>query len=346
MRSLPGCLLVFVLPSLAAAAGPPATFTAQQRAAARGLAFLDKQANAQGFWVERRQRSVAATSLAVLAFLSAGHEPEKGPYGKTIERGIRWVLSQQRADGVLAGPITEMYHHGIALFMLAQAHGCSSGALQAAIGKALDKGVALLVKAQGPTGGWRYRPTPAEGDMSITGWQIIALVAARHADRKVPAATLDKALRFALICQRKQTGGFVYMRYSGNGGPPSPSCTAGGIIALTQLGQKKPTDKEVQRAGQAMVRGMPPWTGSYYLNAAVMGNLAARQVGGKLAETFHGKVRDELLKRQAADGSWTAGGSERIFGSSYGTALAVLTLGLETGGLEFPVPQPSPEPEK
>ena len=46
-----------------------------------------------------------------MAFLSAGHVPGEGPYQANVDKGIRWVLAQQRADGLFAASADygEMY---------------------------------------------------------------------------------------------------------------------------------------------------------------------------------------------------------------------------------------------
>ena len=56
-----------------------------------------------------------------MAFLSAGHVPGEGKYGRTISDGVSWVLAQQRPNGLLASEGGhEMYHHGIATLMLCE----------------------------------------------------------------------------------------------------------------------------------------------------------------------------------------------------------------------------------
>src|SRR5262249_26158470 len=146
----------------ARAAGPPSKPSPRDRAVHRALAYLHKAQRADGTWPSARFRKAPAIdALCVMAFLSAGHAPGKGPYGDTIEKGVRAVLAGQSKDGLIAVERNlEMYHHGIATLMLAQAHAVSAGPLRAEVRKALDRAVVIVLEAQrknGPArGGWRY----------------------------------------------------------------------------------------------------------------------------------------------------------------------------------------------
>src|SRR5205814_1665075 len=115
-----------------------------------------------------------------------------GKYGQTVEKGIRWVLGRQQPNGLIATEYGhEMYHHGIATLMLAEVAGMTDGELGREVRKKLEKAVALILKAQRRTGaergGWRYQVAPVNGsDMSVTGWQLMALRAAKHLGGDVP----------------------------------------------------------------------------------------------------------------------------------------------------------------
>src|SRR6266851_7608969 len=96
-------LLTTVCP--ASSADPPAKDTPADKAINKALEFLDNvQDKTDGSWrAGRNGRNPAVTSLAVMAFLSAGHVPGEGKYGETVEKGIRWVLkAQQATNGLIA----------------------------------------------------------------------------------------------------------------------------------------------------------------------------------------------------------------------------------------------------
>ena len=57
----------------------------------------------------------------------------------------------------------------------------------------LEKSVKLILDAQNRAGkealnqgGWRYQPDSIDSDLSVTGWQLIALQAAKDAGVEVP----------------------------------------------------------------------------------------------------------------------------------------------------------------
>src|ERR1700736_3459545 len=69
---------------------------------ARALEFLQRTQEPDGSWKSGSSKSAAITALSVMAFLSAGHVPGEGPYGATVEKGVRWILSIQQDRGLLA----------------------------------------------------------------------------------------------------------------------------------------------------------------------------------------------------------------------------------------------------
>src|SRR5262249_17350789 len=123
-------LAALCCPPLALAADKPSRM---DEAVANALEFLQRTQEKDGSWQAGRMgKSPAVTSLAVMAFLSAGHVPGEGRYGETIEKGISWVLKKQQENGLLApndGGGHEMYHHGICTLMLAEVAGMTGGDL-------------------------------------------------------------------------------------------------------------------------------------------------------------------------------------------------------------------------
>src|SRR5438105_3921250 len=73
------------------------------KAVERALEFLAAtQDKTDGSWKMNNVHSPAVTSLAVMAFLSAGHVPGEGKYGAAVEKGVRWLLKQQQPNGLIA----------------------------------------------------------------------------------------------------------------------------------------------------------------------------------------------------------------------------------------------------
>src|SRR5262245_47619896 len=115
----------------------------------RALVYLKNNQQADGTWPGHRASTPAVTALAVMAFLSAGHVPGEGPYGKVVEKGVRAVLEMQRPNGLIADDGQwEMYNHGICTLMLAEVAGMTQGPLAAEIKKKLENAVKIILRAQ------------------------------------------------------------------------------------------------------------------------------------------------------------------------------------------------------
>ncbi len=121
------------------------------------------------------QGDAGLTGLTILAFLGAGYTHEEGIYADQIDRALRWLIRKQGEDGFLGGDATHyarMYCHGMATIALGEAYGMTHDpTLQDPLQKAID----YIVARQNPKdGGWRYT-VGKQGDMSMFGWQLMAL---------------------------------------------------------------------------------------------------------------------------------------------------------------------------
>jgi hypothetical protein len=322
--------------SAAPAAERPEKDTPADRAVARGLAFLAAvQDKSDGAWSSYNGKNPAVTSLAVMAFLSAGHVPGEGKYGEAVERGVRWVLKRQRADGLIAEARDgghAMYHHGIATLMLAEVAGMTDGALAQEIRTKLAKAVKLILKAQrtdgDERGGWRYQVEHVGGsDMSVTGWQLMALRAAKNVGCDVPAENIAEAVEYIRRSQDERTGGFRYMPHSHVTIP----CTGTGILALELCGKDYHRSPETLKAGGHLIRqeNLPSWGNGYFFYSIYYGSQATFQLGGNYWEVYRPRLQEVLLRHQTANGSWGGGNSDSMYGPSYCTAMAILALTVE-----------------
>src|SRR5262249_30086082 len=154
------------------------------------LEYLKSTQEADGSWKSGGfGKATSVTSLAVMAFLASGHVPgDPGPYRDCIERGVRYVLANQKPNGMLISNTSHgpMYCHGISTLMLAEVAGMTTDpALTVEVQTALARAIELIIKAQevhkdaGNAGGWRYQPTSRDSDISVSGWQVMALRAAK-----------------------------------------------------------------------------------------------------------------------------------------------------------------------
>jgi squalene cyclase len=348
MRSFLVAVLVLSVLVQPVSAKPLLKKTPVDKSVDKALEFLSNtQDLGTGSWpATRNGKNVAITSLAVMAFLSAGHVPGEGKYGKAIERAIRWVLAQQRPNGLIAGEGGhEMYHHGISTLMLAEVSGMVNKELGKEVRKAVEKAVAVILKAQRTQmphkGGWRYRIEHYDGsDMSVTGWQIMALRAARNLGCDVPASKIELAVDFIKRCQDR-SGAF---RYTPNSHITIP-CTGTAILALELCGKDEHHSEAVLKGAAFLTRNenLPKRNGAHFSYNIYYGSQATFLVGGNYWSAYRARLHKILLDTQNSSGSWSGQGADRIFGPNYCTAMAILALTVEYRYL--PIYQRAEEPK-
>lgn len=300
----------------------------------RALEYLKSVQKPDGSWESGGfGRATSVTSLAVMAFLAAGHVPgEPGPYREAVENGVRYVLDHQRSNGLLVSNTSHgpMYCHGISTLMLAEIVGMTTdAALAARAREALGRAVKLILLAQNLAknpenrGGWRYQPTSRDSDLSVSGWQVMALRAAKSAGCAVPAENIDRAIDYLKRCASEE-GGFGYQP---GGGPNNPR-TGTGILALEICGEHQ--TREAVAGAEYLLKHPPRWAGSYFFYEVYYCSQAMFQMGDKYFLAYYPKLVTILLEHQDRDGSWlSADGNDRSGGRNYCTAMAVLALAVE-----------------
>jgi hypothetical protein len=301
----------------------------------RALDFLKQAQQKDGAWASGGfGPATSVTSLAVMGFLAAGHVPgAPGPYRESIERGIKYVLAHQQPNGLLVARTSHgpMYCHGISTLMLAEIAGMTADTeLSARAQMALARAVKLILAAQAVPknddhkGGWRYQPNSSDSDISVTGWQLMALRAAKSAGCEVPSSSIDRAVAYLKRCAVKQGGGFGYQP---RGGPNNPR-TGTGILALEICGEHL-TPQAVAGA-EYLLKHPPQWSTPYFFYEVYYCPIAMFQMGDKYFLPYNAKLVAILLEHQQADGSWLSNdGNDRTGGRNYCTAMAVLALTVE-----------------
>jgi hypothetical protein len=322
--------LLISLLALSASASRPAAAEPDEvdRSIARALTFLKTMQESDGSWRAASEKSSAVTSLAIMAFLSAGHVPGEGPYSETVDKGIRWVMNTQRPDGLISGNFDqEMYHHGISTLMLAEACGMTDVKLSRELKPRLEKAVAVILKAQRMEknqhrGGWRYHAFGTDADVSVSGWQILALRAAKNLGCDVPQERLALALGYLDRCRDPASGGCCYMP----GGRVTAACTGTGILALELFGKERHDSRDALQAGAHLLKQGLSWSSEYFFYTVYYGSQATFQLGQNYWNVYRPRLHKVLLENQKANGSWVGGEG---YGPSYGTAMSVLALTVE-----------------
>ena len=181
----------------------------------RGLQYLAKSQNGEGYWGDGSGGEPAVVGLCVAAFLAHGEDANNGPYAKTIRKGVEFILSKQEAGNGYIG--NSMYNHAFATKALAESYGMVDNPK---IAPALKKAVELILSAQKRNryGAWRYTPQSTDADTTVTGCCMVALFAARNAGVAVPDEALKKGLAFLAKC-RGSDGSVGYT--SNFGGKPT-----------------------------------------------------------------------------------------------------------------------------
>ncbi len=332
-------VLALLVPAMARAqdlpdpASRPAADPALEASIARALAYLKTSQKPDGAWEASFGKATSVTSLAVMAYLASGHLPgQPGPYRETVEKGIQFVVRSQKPNGLLVASTSHgpMYCHGISALMLAEVAGMlPDDALADEVQATLSKAVALILASQEirkdshNAGGWRYQPGSRDSDLSVSGWQVMALRAAKSVGCVVPAENIDRAVDYLRRCAVR-SGGFAYQP---GGGANNPR-TGVGILAMELCGEHHAPES---LAGAAYLAKHPPrWGAENFFYEVYYVPQALFQIGDEAFRAYQSQLVPVLLEHQEANGSWlSTDGNDRSGGREYCTAMAVLALTVE-----------------
>ena len=273
-----------------------------------------------------RRSDEAATALVLQAMLGAGQTHRTGIYQDTVSHGLQYLRSVQSANGSFAdhsSSNTGIYAHALATIALSDAYALTG---DEQIRLPAQKAVNYLISAQHAAGGWRYYPNQ-RGDLSVTGWQLMALHSARAAGLRVETSSLARASRFLDQVQTDRTGAlYGYMP----GREASAAMTAEGLLSRVYLGWKQ--DEPGLRIGvPQMVERFPinmRHGDIYYWYYATQ---LLHHWGGREWEYWNERMSDVLVTSQVqyghAEGSWDPNDPHgREGGRLYMTVLATCTL--------------------
>ena len=308
-----------------------------------GLAYLGSHQQADGHWSSGGYPSdTGITGLCLLAFLAAGHQPNRGRYGLAMSEAVDWLAKCVQRGGQYTPPGfinagqgsgQPMYGHGFATLALCEVYGMTH---RKDLKPKIEAAIRLIEDSQTDDtnsrrfyGGWRYQPAKGDADISVTVVQVLALRAARNAGIRVSQATIDRAIVYMRNCSNYQTdGGFNYQIGQQLSGPAR---TGAGILSLIMAGLKdSPECQGGIRYLQTHRLGYGndwPYREHYYYTLYYI-TQAMYQVGGDRWKEWYPMVRDRLLREKSADGSWSTGSEA---GPEYATAMSVLVLQVPAG---------------
>jgi hypothetical protein len=294
---------------------------------ARGLSYLARQQNADGSF-DGGGPKVAMTGLSLMSFLAAGHVPDSGKHGLAVHRAIDYLLKHIPAEGYV-GKVdgSRMYGQGIIALALAEAYGVEPD--EQVRKEMLTKLAGMLkvilaaqdvAKAEAFAGGWRYEPQSGDSDLSLSGWNALALRALQNIGLDVPKQRVQRAVGFVLKCYRPEQKGFAYQP----GGEVSAGMTGVGVLNLYLLdAADRP---ELKGAAELLAKKLVTEDTRFAYYSMYYATQAAYQAAGETWPAVWNHTQQRLNALQQKDGGWPQSKSGEEPGRVYATAMSLLTL--------------------
>lgn len=295
-----------------------------------GLRFLASKQSPGGSWSgQNNNHQAAITAYVLMSFLASGNLPGEGPHGKTVQRGLEFLLDCVRPDGYIAAPTGEhnMYGHGIATVVLGEVYGMA-GKSDTRIKPALERAVRLIVQTQNDQGGWRYQPRKADADVSVTVLQATALRVAKNSGIDVPQATIDRAADYVRSCFDERSGGFTYQSNAGRGGTPGFARTCAAIYTLQVLGFY---DDPMVRRGSSYAVAEFSRQREWFTYGNFYGAPAHYMIGGQVWADYYREFKKVVVPRARVTGDqvfWAPIDGGNGQNESFSTAVYVTVLAL------------------
>lgn len=305
---------------------------------------------------------IGVTAICCMAFMAAGHTPDRGEHKRTVAAGLQFVFSHMDNEtGWISAFGTRMYSHAFATMFLAEVYGMTKDPV---VLSKLRQSVQFIVRSQNDKGSWRYVPNEQSSDMSICVCQLQALRAAANVGVVVPENAIEAAreyVRQSYIVSRGEPGAFQYqIDFDGRS---SFALTAAGVVALQSMGQYDSHTYEVPNAtGTGTVvrridlsrsiayllnnrpddspRYVKPgwgecrygfWYGHYYAAQAMY---QYQYASPRTWQEWNAMNREHFIKMQHPNGAWTdeIGGWDPAR-NAYATGMACLVLSIPRGFL-------------
>ncbi|MGA0039437.1 MAG: prenyltransferase/squalene oxidase repeat-containing protein [Pirellulales bacterium] len=221
-----------------------------ESAVERALEWIVRQQRRDGSWSLRGpyrdggrvENELAATAMAMLALQGAGNTTDEGPYREAVAKAARRLIASQDEDGRFDfGHMLEqqsMYAQAQATIAVCELFAMTK---DASLEVPARRSLSFAHRAQMPDGGWRYRlPTghPDEvGDMSVTGWFMMALKSGEMAGIAADPAAVQGVSGFLDKVFVSKDQGFGYQINGHNRGfKLRPALTAEGLLCRQYLG--------------------------------------------------------------------------------------------------------------
>lgn len=333
-----------------------------EAAVMRGLRWLATHQQADGSWpLNKYGKNIAdcncqtefekavdegdmtGTAFGVLPFLGAGvvhnrapqSPPELAKYQDVVKKALLFLVKSQirsqdpkdKQDGYLGG---SMYAHAAGTIALCEAYGLSG---EESLKVKAQLALKYLLQAQNVKGGgWRYGPGE-DGDMSVTGWVILAVRSAQLAGLRVVQDPLVRAGRFVDSCAAGPEGAKKSRYGYQPGTPENLPLSAAGLLTRQYLGWPK-DERQLEAGSKYLMENLPPESGDglgpiyyYYYATQVLHHLE-----GENFDLWNHRMREHLIRTQEKTGhptgSWNPQNTDwgQRGGRLYSTSMALITL--------------------
>ncbi|MHC4960457.1 MAG: prenyltransferase/squalene oxidase repeat-containing protein [Planctomycetota bacterium] len=287
---------------------------------------------------------VGVTSLALLAFLEAGHTSTKGPYREPVGRGLEYLIRSLDTEGCFGSRATQHFMYNTALATRAM---CLAARLtgNAKYRRHAQDAANFIAKARNPYMAWRYEPRGGENDTSVTVFCVKALREAQAAGLKVdPGYTagarqwIDKMTDpdFGQVGYNMRGGSPARMEGMQDKFPPerSQAMTAAGLLVRILCGEDPRKSDAIGKGTRLCQAVLPRWdmtAGTIDMYYWHLGTGAMFEVGGADWKRWNLTLRTALVPHQhkqgAREGSWDPVGAwGGVGGRVYATSINALTL--------------------
>ncbi len=289
-----------------------------------GLRWLADHQEKRGYWDPYRftqhcdDKSCAGTgnknhrsgvtALALLAFLGAGYDGTgEYEYDEVVQRGLDYLVARQTKWGSFGG----MYSHGISTYCLAEA---ASFTGRKEYREAVHRALRYLERAQQAGGGWDYSMMKTNrNDMSITGWQVMAIHTAKGIGLDVEERNLERLDDYLATCRGRYANKKPVRASIGVGTKSAwllARLTRGTPIEQIRKEAKfllrRPPIYKARRKTQQYERGWKSFFESTYYY--YYGTLLSFHLGGEYWESWNASLIKNVIPHQCkeghARGSW------------------------------------------
>lgn len=308
---------------------------ASEIAVERGLQWILAHQRADGSWhffhndgqcngecrnQGTQESTTAATGLALMSLLGAGYTQRSGPYQQEVQKGLDYLrrkIRVSRNGGSLVQGECGMYSHAIATIALSEAYILTRDTDLIQPIKAARK---YIETAQHSKGGWRYIPG-TKGDMTVTGWQLLALKSCELSGFGTGEITMNQAEDF-INSIGSSSGRYGYQKPD----EQNPTTTAVGVLSKMYLGASM---ESTDLGALFLVETGPSKTDIYFDYYATLVLHHRRDVDWP---KWNEEMRDYLVNTQDASNTHRAGSwyfpdqHGQVGGRLYTTAMAVMTL--------------------